>query len=151
VTSPATSADPSDNTSGAHSDAAGALRFTFGKIEKLCSKRSFDILFEQRRAFYSGCIQVIYTTAHPPELATAPLMVAITAPKRHFKRAVDRNLLKRRMREAYRQQKAPLVAALREKGIFAACLIRYNVKEIRSFNEIAHDMQRALDRFMKLL
>lgn len=93
-----------------------------------------------------GCLQVIYTVRHPEELAQFPLMVAFAAPKRQFKRAVDRNVVKRRMKEAYRLHKAAAVEAFRQKGQNAAFLIKYNVKEIRNFNEIAHDMQRALKR-----
>jgi ribonuclease P protein component len=126
-------------------------RFTFGKIEKLCSKRSFDILLKERRAFYVGCLQVMFTLQHPTELAHSPVMIAITAPKRSFKRAVDRNLLKRRIREAYRLHKHPLWAALQGKDHRIAALIKYNVREIRSFQEIERDLQRAIKKLSDLL
>ncbi len=42
-----------------------------------------------------------------------PALMAVSVPKRLFKRAVDRNLMKRRIREAYRLQKPGLYAALK--------------------------------------
>ena len=82
-----------------------APKHTFPKEEKLCYRRSFDLLFAHRHTFKCGRLWVIYLFDLPPELVTAPQMAAFSAPKRNFKRAVDRNLLKRRLREAYRLHK----------------------------------------------
>ena len=78
-------------------------------------------------------------------------MVAFAVPKRNFKRAVHRNLLKRRMREAYRLNKASAIRKFEEKGQHAAFLIKYNSREIRSFSEIEKDMRYALRRIRKLV
>lgn len=129
---------------------AGKLRFTFKKSERLCAKRSFDLLFRRRRGFNIGCLWVVYRLDLPADLVTAPLMVAFSAPKKHFKRAVQRNLIKRRMREAYRLYKHVATAAFREKGRNIAFLIKYNHKEIRSFKEIERDMRKVLQRIETL-
>ena len=104
-----------------------------------------------KKTIYAGKLRVTYHFDLPEESVTAPCMVAVVATKRDFKRAVDRNRLKRCMREAYRLQKGALLARLAENRKNVSLLIRYNSKEIRSFNEIAQDMRWALKQLSKLV
>lgn len=72
------------------------------------------------------------------------LKVGVTASKRHFKKAVDRNRLKRRLREAYRLQKEPLLETLKAQGISGIAFFMYTDKTITSFEVIKTAMQKCL-------
>lgn len=62
--------------------------------------------------------------------------MAVSVQKRHFKKAVDRNLLKRRIREAYRKNKGELYLKLEELDIRIVFMIIYSTPEILDYNEI---------------
>ncbi|MBE7176533.1 MAG: ribonuclease P protein component [Mucilaginibacter polytrichastri] len=75
--------------------------FTFPKEERLCNKRRISALYHSGSSFLVYPIRVQWQPAGAGEA----LQVLFSVPKRHFKKAVMRNLLKRRMREAYRLQR----------------------------------------------
>ena len=79
------------------------------------------------------------------------MMVAFAVPKRSFKRAYKRNLLKRRLREAYRLHKHSAFQHYQEQGKNVSFLIKYNSREIRTFKEIEKDVRLVLQRLKDLL
>ncbi len=76
---------------------------TFSKEERLCSRKYLDLLFKNGSSFLLYPLRVSYLVVE--ETPNFPVQVVINVPKKRYKRAVDRNLLKRRIREAYRLQK----------------------------------------------
>ena len=81
----------------------------FRKAERLCSKKRIDGLFSGGRSLSAYPIRAIYA---PKEEDGEPVEVLVSVSKRHFKRAVDRNRLKRLIREAYRLNKSVLLDRL---------------------------------------
>jgi ribonuclease P protein component len=80
------------------------LKNTFGKEEKLCSEKDIDTLYKTGTSFLQHPLVFYYLPAKDSRFTK----VLVSVPKKKFKRAVDRNLLKRRLREAYRLNKSVL-------------------------------------------
>ncbi|MBC7566325.1 MAG: ribonuclease P protein component [Pedobacter sp.] len=76
---------------------------TFTKEERLCSRKSIDLLFNNGSSFLLYPFRVSYLLIETPH--KFPVQVVINASKKRYKKAVDRNLIKRRTREVYRLQK----------------------------------------------
>jgi ribonuclease P protein component len=77
-----------------------------------------------------------------------PLQVAFAVPKRHLPLAVDRNRMRRRMREAYRLLKAPIHERLRGDGVQCAWLFVFQGKECIAFDTTERKISRAMDRWL---
>ncbi|MBE5318820.1 ribonuclease P protein component [Pedobacter sp. MR2016-19] len=77
--------------------------YTFKKEERLCSRKHLDLLFKSGSSFLLYPFRISYLFVDAP--ANVQAQVVINVPKKRYKRAVDRNLLKRRIREAYRLNK----------------------------------------------
>lgn len=90
-------------------------RYRFPRYERLSKRREIEALFAQGRKAFAFPYRIVFTIT-PVEQHPGPAMMPVV-PKRLFKRAVDRNANKRRIREAYRLQAPPLRAALRERGL----------------------------------
>lgn len=110
----------------------------FRKKERLCSKKQIEMLFTQGNAIFIFPFKIYYrisgATATPQ---SAPCRVMITVPKRHFKKAVHRNVLKRRTREAFRLHKQELTAALTAQGKSLQLILHYVSDTILPYESLA--------------
>ena len=96
----------------------------FSKRERLCSKKLIDTLFGPGRshAMTAFPLKVVYrlvdnvteTTASAGAVTETNVQVLISVPKKHFKRAVKRNRVKRQVREAYRKHKSDVTLRVKE-------------------------------------
>jgi len=107
-------------------------QFTLNKRERIKKRKEIEYLFKEGKVFNVFPLRVFYffdRDRHSKALEESKektfLKVGVGVSKRHFKKAVDRNRIKRLMREAYRLQKLPLQNMLKEKGyslhIFFIC------------------------------
>ena len=119
---------------------------TFTKAERLTGKTALDSLFHTGKTFNSFPFKVMWLKA---DATRAQAQIVISVPKRLFKRAVDRNLLKRRIREAYRKNKAFFYEALGDKKVHF--LVIYTSKTIMEYKEIEDKIIDVLQRLNKTL
>lgn len=112
---------------------------TFKKEERLCSKKIIDKLFNEGSSFLSYPLKVVYLEANFP--TEFPVQAAFSVSKKKFKQAVQRNLIKRRMRESYRTNKYFLYKNCNEQ--FAVFFI-YVGKQIEDYQRIEAGMRKAL-------
>ena len=117
--------------------------YTFKKEERLCSKKLLDKLFHNGSSFllYPFRITWLVTDQLPAEV---PVQVVISVSKRKFRRAVDRNLLKRRMREIYRQNKAEMVYSRLDRPLLLA--ISYIGNDISEYRFMEKKLKLGLDK-----
>lgn len=78
----------------------------FSKREHLCSKKLIEELFSKGRSTFSYPIKLFYLKSTAAQ--TQGVQVLVSVSKKHFKRAVDRNKIKRLLRESYRKNKGIL-------------------------------------------
>lgn len=85
---------------------------TFRKGERLCSKLLTDQLFANHRSLFVHPFKLLWMETELQ--GDYPAQVLVTASKKHYKKAVDRNYIKRLLREAYRKNKASLYDILHQ-------------------------------------
>lgn len=120
---------------------------TFSKTERLSGRSTFDRLFRKGSSFNAQPFRVVWIVNANEQ--SFPARTAVGVPKRQFKRAVDRNLLKRRMREAYRRYKAEFYEELTARGANIHCLILYTAREPLDYAEIENKIIVTLRRLLK--
>ena len=120
-------------------------RYTLSKEERLSWKRYIDLLFEKGQSFVAFPLRVVYLPLE--EEMSAPVSILISVPKKKFKRAVNRNLIKRQVREAYRVRKYDLIDPLTEKNKRMLIAFLYLDKEIHPFT----DMEKAMTKAIRIL
>lgn len=109
--------------------------YTFKKGERLRKKQHLDTLFQSDKGFVNYPFRVVYCyLATSPK--TAPVQILISVPKRRIRKAASRNLIKRRSREAYRQQKHALYQYLTTHEQTLALGLIYIADEVLPFSEI---------------
>lgn len=125
------------------------MKNTFTKEERLCAKRRIDTLFKSGSSFVLYPFRIVFIFEKDNKADHSPSCQSIiSVSKRRFKRAIDRNLIKRLMRESYRLQKSnDLIPFLLKHNVTLYLAIQYVGKQI-----LAYDMFRiAMNKMLKKL
>lgn len=117
----------------------------FGKAYKLCSRKTIDQLFKEGTKMFSYPFTVFWMENSFDE--KVPFQVVLSVPKRLFKRAHDRNYVKRLMKELLRKEKEVLESILTNQNTQLSFVVVYNNKEILKLEE----MQKAVKKMLTKL
>lgn len=122
--------------------------FTLSKTERLNSKIRIGKMFESgsSKSFSVFPMRVVFM---PAEQMDARAAILVSVSKRRFKHAVDRNRIKRQIREAYRLNKHLLTDELQKHDVRMAVAFLYVADEILPTSEIAVKMKIALQRIVE--
>lgn len=117
----------------------------FGKEYKLCSKKIIEKLFENGSRLSSFPFALTYQFTELPN-KTIPFQIVISVPKRQFKRAHDRNRMKRLVRECLRKNKHILEDFLGESNNNRqmALFLVYRFNEEIDYETLMHKMSKLL-------
>ena len=125
-------------------------RNTFKKSERLCSQVLIDRLFQgDNRSVSAYPLRAVFIPVEQAEQQGVSVLISV--PKKRFHDAVDRNRVKRQIREAYRKCKHGLVEqmASREQGLLVAFI--YVSAQIESTAYIEKRVGRLLDKISEAL
>jgi ribonuclease P protein component len=122
-------------------------RYFFRKADKLKSRKAIDSLFGKGNNFSNFPFKVIWL----PENKAAVLQTAVGVSSRNFKKATDRNRIKRLMREAWRLQKNKLHDHLQEQNKQLSVFILYMGKDLPEYELVFEKTGIIIQRLIKFM
>jgi ribonuclease P protein component len=138
-----------------------SVQFTLGSEKRLKSRKQIEQLFAQGKSFFVHPIKVFWRIekmqANPinPETegkaAHIPVKIGVSASKRHFKKATDRNRVKRLLRECYRLNQIPLLEATTNNNCTLQVFFIFVDKTIPTFAALQNKMVICIKRLQKIV
>lgn len=117
---------------------------SFKKSERLCSKIRIADLFAGANSFVAYPFRIVWKEVD--EQREYPVQIAISVAKRKIRKAAKRNLLKRRIRESYRQRKFCLYEKL--DNVSLDMMVIYLSSEIKDYQTIDTAMEKVIERLI---
>lgn len=126
-------------------------QFTLGKQERLKSQKQIQQLFDEGKKISVAPFHIYYLLLPVSDSVVSPIQFGVGVSAKNFKRAVDRNRIKRLTREAYRLQKLPLQNQLKAKNRLLNIFFIYTGKTLPDFNLVKEKVAVALKKLEKIV
>ena len=123
--------------------------YTFGKNEKLCSKILIEKVFKEGASIRCNNLVIKYLIGEFELPSSCQVLISI--PKKNIRTAVKRNLMKRRIREAYRLHKHDMIQMLATKNKNMLLCIIFIPKFTLEYKNIEQNIIQITDNFKSLL
>lgn len=119
-------------------------RESFNKAERLSSRKTITKLFESGNTFSTRYFKVVWAESETDSLF--PARIAFAVPKKKFRHAVTRNLLKRRLKEAYRKNKSSFYKFLVSENIQIALMVIFRKDTVEEYSTLEQAVREMLGR-----
>ena len=127
------------------------MRQTLRKSEILRGRQTLTPIFERGRRFDGGSLRCYVQEVDRPSVRPGPLCRVAFTVSGAVRRAVDRNRMKRLLRESYRRNKALLLPSLERSGRACAVVFLFgkriaHTRDLPQYKQVEHDVQTILKR-----
>jgi len=123
-------------------------RLTFSKNERLNSLKEIDQLFKEGKSVTTSPIRLIWMEVNTREIDSPAVRVMFAVPKKKFSKAVDRNRVRRLLRESYRVEKNRLFEKIGSDLVYNLAIV-FTGTEIPDYDTIQKAMIQSLERWLK--
>lgn len=128
------------------------VRYSLGAKDRLKSRKAIEHLFEKGNSFSISPFRILYTLSPviPPAANETNLQAGFAVSSRNFKKSVDRNRIKRLMRESWRLQKNELQSSMLLSKHSLRIFLIYTGKALPVYAVLFEKTGAVMNRLIKL-
>ena len=123
--------------------------FEFPKKQKLCSETVIKEMFSNGKSFTTSTLRLVWKVDNNQDEVAVKSIIVV--PKKKIRLAVKRNIIRRRMKEAYRLHKIELKNILKDKKLQLSIAIIYQKGKIVPYKTVEEEIKLILERLSKEL